>query len=150
MEDVHWQKLGQALGYPSLFQDFSFDTARAGEVEGPLAQSLATIFTKQPTADWIAQLDRAGVPCAPVLSIAELFGDEHIAANGLIATHTHPEWGEVRQTGLFAKFSRTPTSIPRVAPMLGQHTREVLREVVGYDQDRIDQLMQAGAVKQGE
>lgn len=150
MEDVHWQKLGQALGYPSLFQDFSFDTARSGEVAGPLAQSLATIFTKQPTADWIAQLDRVGVPCAPVLSIAELFEDEHIAANDLIATHTHPEWGKVRQTGLFAKFSRTPPSIPRVAPMLGQHTREVLREVVGYDQDRIDQLIQAGAVKQGE
>jgi crotonobetainyl-CoA:carnitine CoA-transferase CaiB-like acyl-CoA transferase len=77
-----------------------------------------------------------------------LFSDEHIAANDLIATHTHPQWGEVRQTGILTKFSRTPAVLPYVAPLLGQHTTEVLSEIAGYDSDHIARLLSAGVIKQ--
>jgi crotonobetainyl-CoA:carnitine CoA-transferase CaiB-like acyl-CoA transferase len=81
------------------------------------------------------------------LPLPQLFGDDHIAANDLIATHTHPQWGEVRQTGILAKFSRTPATLPYAAPLLGQHTAEVLQEVAGYGHEKIVQLLKAGAIK---
>jgi crotonobetainyl-CoA:carnitine CoA-transferase CaiB-like acyl-CoA transferase len=154
VEDAHWQALGQVLrqapNRPDLRQAYSLHTASEEDADGALGLSLADIFQTNTTAEWIAQLDLAGVPCAPIVSIAALFADEHIAANNLIATHRHPEWGEVRQTGLLATFSRTPTAIPRVAPILGQHTREVLHEVVGYSEEQLDHLLRAGAIKQAK
>ena len=150
VEDAHWQALGQIVNRPDLLQNYSLHTASEEDADGALGLSLADIFQTQTTAEWIARLDQAGVPCAPILSIAELFANEHIAANNLIATHIHPEWGEVRQTGLLATFSRTPTAIPRVAPILGQHTREVLHEVVRYSEKQIDHLLGAGAITQAE
>ena len=73
-----------------------------------------------------------------------------MAANELIATHTHPQWGEVRQTGILTRFSRTPAVLPYVAPMLGQHTAEVLRELAGYSQDTIDALLKQGVIHTAE
>ena len=95
----------------------------------------------------LALFDKAGIPCAPILSLPQLFSDDHIAANDLIATHTHSQWEEVRQTGILAKFSRTPATLPYVAPLLGQHTIEVLQEVTGYGQEQIAQLLKTGAIK---
>jgi crotonobetainyl-CoA:carnitine CoA-transferase CaiB-like acyl-CoA transferase len=82
------------------------------------------------------------------LPLPALFEDKHIAANALLTTHTHPQWGDVQQTGVFTKFSRTPAVLPYVAPMLGQHTTEVLQEVAGYSQDKIDTLLSVGVIKQ--
>ena len=150
VEEAHWRALGQIVNHPDLLQNYSLQTASEEDADGALSLTLADIFQTQITTEWITRLDLAGIPCAPILSIAELFADEHIAANNLITTHRHPEWGEVRQTGLFATFSRTPTAIPRVAPILGQHTCEVLHEVAGYDMEKVSQLLEAGAIKQAE
>jgi crotonobetainyl-CoA:carnitine CoA-transferase CaiB-like acyl-CoA transferase len=82
------------------------------------------------------------------LPLPPLFSDEHIAANDLLTTHIHPQWGEVRQTGILAKFSRTPAILPYAAPVLGQHTAEVLQEVVGYQAAKIAQLLDARIITQ--
>jgi crotonobetainyl-CoA:carnitine CoA-transferase CaiB-like acyl-CoA transferase len=148
VEPGHWSHLRETLNLESLATCHAFSQASQEPVEGSLGQALAAAFRSKTTAEWLAQLDAAGVPCAPVLPLPPLFSDEHIAANDLIATHTHPQWGEVRQTGILAKFSRTPATLPYAAPLLGQHTTEVLQEVAGYGQDRIAQLLGAGIVKQ--
>ena len=144
-EATHWQALSSAL---SLDQPAAFAEAHKAEAESPLGQQLAAIFAQKTTKEWIATLDEAGVPCAPILPLPALFDDAHIAANALLTSHTHPQWGDVRQTGVFAKFSRTPAVLPYVAPLLGQHTTEVLQQLTDYDQIKIEHLLSAGVIKQ--
>ena len=144
-DEDQWRALGAIVGRPELSRQ-PFSQARQAGVDSPLSQALTACFGRSTTQDWLATLDRAGVPCAPVLLLPDLFDDEHVAANELIATHTHPQWGEVRQTGILTRFSRTPAVLPYVAPMLGQHTAEVLRELAGYSQDTIDALFGQGVI----
>jgi CoA:oxalate CoA-transferase len=146
-EDSHWQALCSVLGRSEL-KTQSFVDAKNAATESPLGQQLAALFTQKTTNEWIATLDEAGVPCAPILPLPALFEDKHIAANDLLTTHTHPQWGDVQQTGVFTKFSRTPAVLPYVAPMLGQHTAEVLREVAGYSQEKVYRLLRSGAIQQ--
>jgi crotonobetainyl-CoA:carnitine CoA-transferase CaiB-like acyl-CoA transferase len=147
-DDTHWQALCRVVARPDLSRRYRFQEAYQERVEGPLGQSLAEIFVTRTTEEWRSLLDGAGVPCAPVLPLPALFDDEHVAANNLLATHPHPRWGEVRQTGILPKFSRTPAVLPYAAPLLGQHTAEVLHEIAGYDRQRIAQLLRAGVIQQ--
>jgi crotonobetainyl-CoA:carnitine CoA-transferase CaiB-like acyl-CoA transferase len=148
LEPAHWRALCEVVDKPELLRRYSFSAAQQEPVEGALGQALAPLFTQRTTTEWLSLLDAAGIPCAPILPLPPLFSDEHVAANDLIATHTHPQWGEVRQTGMLTKFSRTPATLPYVAPLLGQHTTEVLQEVTGYGQEKITRLLSAGVVKQ--
>jgi crotonobetainyl-CoA:carnitine CoA-transferase CaiB-like acyl-CoA transferase len=75
----------------------------------------------------------------------DLFADPQVLANDLLAEHQHAGWGGVRQTGVLARFARTPGVARCAAPLLGQHSRELLREV-GYDDARIDALLAGGTV----
>jgi CoA:oxalate CoA-transferase len=147
IEAIHWQALCQVLAHLDLDRHYTFAPVGQEPAEGPLASTLSEAFSTKTTEEWLAVLDKAGVPCAPILPLPQLFSDDHITANDLIATHTHPQWEKVRQTGVLAKFSRTPATLPYVAPLLGQHTVEVLQEVTGYSQEKITQLLKAGAVK---
>ena len=105
LEDPHWQALCSAIRRTDLSDRYSFHQACRESVESPLGEILAEIFASKTTEEWVSLLDTVGVPCAPILPLPQLFSDEHVVANDLIATHTHPQWGEVRQTGIFAKFS---------------------------------------------
>lgn len=147
-EPGHWSRLGEVLPNANALRRYDFTHAQQEPVAGLLGQTLAASFATKTTAEWLTQLDAAGVPCAPVLALPPLFSDEHVAANELLTTHVHPQWGEVRQTGILTKFSRTPATLPYVAPLLGQHTTEVLREVAGYEQEKIERLLGNGAIKQ--
>ncbi|HEY8491645.1 MAG TPA: CoA transferase [Dehalococcoidia bacterium] len=123
-----WRGLAQALGRPHLAAEYPGAEAVAAPAAGPLAAALESAFAGEPVAAWLERLDRAGVPAAPVLNVAALFDDPHVRANDLLAEHEHPRWGRVQQTGLLVQFSETPGILQRPAPLLGQHTREVLRE----------------------
>ena len=144
----HWQAFAEVVGSTAGLRGYNFADAQREPVEGSLARTLTSLFAIRSTEEWTSVLDRAGIPCAPILPLPPLFSDEHVAANDLIATHTHPQWGEVRQTGILPKFSRTPATLQRVAPMLGQHTAKVLQEVAGYGTEQIEGLLAAGIVKQ--
>jgi crotonobetainyl-CoA:carnitine CoA-transferase CaiB-like acyl-CoA transferase len=148
VEPSHWSRLCGILDKTDLLDRYNFSQARQEPVEGTLGQALAAAFLTTTTTEWIEQLDDVGVPCAPVLPLPPLFSDEHIAANDLIATHTHLQWGEVRQTGILAKFSRTPAVLPYVAPLLGQHSVEILYKIGGYSVEKIERLMSKRVIKQ--
>ncbi len=105
---------------------------------------LAERFAERTTADWLGLL-RGRVPCAPVNSLREALEDEQVRARGLIVESEHPTYGRIRQVGSPIKTEGAVTE-PAPGPSLGQHTDDVLADVLGYSAQRIAALRTAGAV----
>ena len=123
------------------------DTAATGPNEGALASALAEQFARLNRDDALAALKKSAIPAVRINHSRELFDDPQVVANDLTAELLHSQWGRVQQTGMLTKFSATPGTIDRAAPMLGEHTDEILREYLGYSPDRIATLHAAGIVK---
>ena len=100
-------------------------------------------------AKWFTALDGSGVPCeiADAEFPVELFGDPNLAARRWVVSYPHPAVGHLQQAGHLVELSATPGRIERPAPIVGQHTRELLVEH-GYHSDEIDALLDAGVVAQ--
>jgi crotonobetainyl-CoA:carnitine CoA-transferase CaiB-like acyl-CoA transferase len=98
----------------------------------------------RPMRDWLAALEAEGVPCGPINSIAEMAADPHTAARQMVVELEHPRAGRTRALGLPIKLSATPGRVSRAAPLLGQHTREVLAEY-GFARAEIEALVESGA-----
>jgi crotonobetainyl-CoA:carnitine CoA-transferase CaiB-like acyl-CoA transferase len=95
----------------------------------------------------MALLPPAGVPCAPCTAVEALFEDEHLHANALWHDTDHPQWGRIRQTGAVVRWDAHTMRLTPRAPLLGEHTEEVLREF-GIAQDEIDNLLAKGVIMQ--
>ena len=117
------------------------------ETKGALAGEIAALIATQTRAHWVDAFRRAGVPAAPCLRVDELFDDEHLCANDLWWESDHPRWGRIRQPGATVRWHARPMRIDRRAPLLGEHTLEVLREF-GIDGARIDSLIESATVVQ--
>lgn len=144
--DELFAKLCTALGMPGLAADERFATSAARVVNrAPLVDLLATVLRTRPATAWLAVLGAAGVPCAPVNQIDEVFTDPHVVHRGSVVTVEHPTAGTVRTLRNPVRLSSTPASVRLPPPLLGEHTREVLIEL-GYRTAHIDQLEQAGVV----
>ena len=106
-------------------------------------------LAKYSTADAFARLNGAGIWCSPVYGYADLVADPQIAHNGTFVEYEHPTEGRVKTPGFPIRFSRTPASVARGAPLTGQHTDEVLREF-GYSAEQIARFQAEGAVLLGD
>mgnify|MGYP003687272877 FL=1 len=140
ISNAEWQGMCKALDREEWLSDERFNTP-AGRVKNN-AERLnltAAVIAKKPTNHWLKVMDENSVPSAPVLSRKELLQHEQILANELIEEMDQPGLGAVRQPRPAAKFSETPAAIQGPAPLLGEHTREVLTEL-GLDKVRIDDL----------
>jgi crotonobetainyl-CoA:carnitine CoA-transferase CaiB-like acyl-CoA transferase len=133
VSDAEWQGLCRALERETWLQDPRFRSAqdRVVNVAERLAMTAEVLATRS-TAEWLARLDREGVPCAPVLERHQVFEHEQIRVNGTIEEHDHPVAGRIRQPRPAARFDRTPAGMTRHAPVLGEHSREILDEL-GFD-----------------
>jgi crotonobetainyl-CoA:carnitine CoA-transferase CaiB-like acyl-CoA transferase len=116
--------------------------------EAPLAQALAQRFASLTLAESLARLQEAGVPCAPALAgHSELFLDDpHAAANDMVVVHQHPVIGRLRLARHYIRFGNTQVVPGRPTPLLGEHTREILREV-GFTEQNIAELYTKGVVR---
>jgi crotonobetainyl-CoA:carnitine CoA-transferase CaiB-like acyl-CoA transferase len=145
--DEHWRAFCLAAGRDDLAQDRRFASlaSRLSNID-VLYLALGAAIATRTTAEWLEALERAGVPATPVRTLEELFDDEHLAATGYWRTERHPTDGAMRVPSPSSWFSRTPADVRRLAPRLGEHTREVLREA-GYGDAEIDALCAAGAAR---
>ena len=110
-----------------------------------LIEILTQTFSQRDTADWLARLQAVGVPASPVLSIGDMLKDPQVLAREMVIDVEHSHLGSTKALGSPVKFSATPTNIRHGAPLLGEHTREILTEF-GYLDAEIDALVAAGDV----
>ena len=145
---ANWLRLVEALEAPGLLDDPRFAENRDRIVNvAALEAALAPHFRRRGTADWLARLEAAGVPCAPVNDVMQMHADPQAVARGMVTEAGHATLGQVRTIGTPVKFSRTPGGVRRGAPLLGQHTREVLREF-GFAEAEIESLFEEGAASE--
>jgi formyl-CoA transferase len=106
---------------------------------GALVEELEAALSTRGTDEWVAALVEGGVPCGPIHDYAEVFADPHTQAREMEVAVEHPVEGTIRALGIPVKLSDTPGAIRRPAPLLGQHTEEILREA-GFADSEIEAL----------
>ncbi|MXY18155.1 MAG: CoA transferase, partial [Acidobacteria bacterium] len=145
--DRLFERLCDLLGHPewSSTPEYANDTARVANRQ-VLAERIEAVTKLRPRAHWLALFEDHGVPCGPINSYADVFDDEQIAAREMVVETDHPTLGRLRTLGSPLKMSRTPPQSGRPAPLLGQHTDDVLREA-GYAPADVAALRAAGAVR---
>jgi len=145
---ANWERIADVLGHPEWRADprFATNSARMQNLTA-LVDAMNTVLVTRTTAQWIAAFDAAGVPVGPVHSIGEALEHPQTRARGMIVELAHPVAGSTRALGCPVHFSRTPAHVARPAPLLGEHTREMLREH-GYADAEIDALVAEGAVEE--
>jgi crotonobetainyl-CoA:carnitine CoA-transferase CaiB-like acyl-CoA transferase len=141
-----WKRLCDALDRPDLEIDerFATNAARMAHID-ELELELRAALARRDTADWLDTLIAAGVPVAPIRDYAEVLEDAHTHARGMVVEIEHPVEGPVKVLGTPVKLSETPARVRRPAPLLGQHTVEVLAGA-GYTREDIEQLFREGVV----
>ncbi|MFH1605679.1 MAG: CoA transferase, partial [Pseudomonadota bacterium] len=142
-----WSKLLEVLGNPPelLSEDFADNAARV-QHEAQLKAILERYFGEASLADWMTKLRAGGVPAGPIRSIAEAVDCPEVRERGILGTAPHTKAGEVPNFRLPLELSGTPLVAPHGAPVLGEHTRSVLSEVLHYDSERIAGLEQKGVI----
>ena len=143
---ANWLRLVEVIGKPELAEDARFvDNSDRMQNLPALIDILTESFKQGGTSDWLARLEAAGIPAGPVLSIGDMLKDPQVLARDMVVEVEHSRLGPVKALGSPVKFSKTPTEIKRGAPLLGEHTREILDEY-GYNDSEIDALAAAGDV----
>jgi crotonobetainyl-CoA:carnitine CoA-transferase CaiB-like acyl-CoA transferase len=144
--DRLFAKLAAALGRPGLADDVAYaDTgARLGNSE-TLSRELSDVLLGESTSYWMAEFDRAGVPAAPVRTVRQALASEDVRRRSLLTHLPHPRYGTVPDIAPPFRLSATPTVAPVVAPDVGEHTEQVLRLVLGWDDGDLDRARDGGA-----
>ena len=142
-----WTRFCQAIGHPGLATDARFDTeSKRVEQRDVLVPLLEGIFRTAPAADWLARLERAGVPAGKIKSVGEALESEHLRARGAIVTVNHPTAGPMRMVGPPIRLHGTPAEASAPAPLLGEHTEEILAKLLGYSSETIAELRAGGVL----
>jgi len=143
----NWERIADVLGHPEWRADprFASNSARMENLPALTSRMDAVLLTRT-KAEWIERFDAAGVPVGPVHSIGEALAHPQTLARGMVVDLVHAQAGPTRALGCPIHFSETPTAITRSAPMLGEHTRQVLREH-GYSDADVDALAAEGVVE---
>lgn len=139
--DRLWQEFCQLIGRPELVNDPRFiSNPKRTENQKALKAILDTIFPLKTVDEWLAALDKAGIPCGPINTVDRVVRDPQIQARQMVVATQHPVAGAVKMAGVPIKLSATPGAVERPAPTLGQHTEEILREMLGMTAPQVAAL----------
>jgi len=146
-EERFWQRLCQVINRPDLLRDERFkDNPSRTRNHDQLEPILKEITQTKKTAEWVALMDKNDIPCGPVNSIDQVVNDPHTAAREMITEVEHSKAGRLKVVNSPLKLSRTPVKIERACPELGEHTEEVLQNLLGFSQEKITELRSLQAI----
>ncbi|MBZ5558570.1 MAG: CoA transferase [Acidobacteriia bacterium] len=140
-------RLCDVLGHPEWrsMPEFADNASRVTH-RAALAERIESIVSQQPRAHWLALLEANDIPCGPINDYAQVFADPQIVARDMVVDVDHPTLGHLKTLGSPIKMSGTPPFVRRRAPMLGEHTDEILAEA-GLSESEIAALRRSGAVR---
>ncbi|KAI8868318.1 CoA-transferase family III [Ramicandelaber brevisporus] len=146
--DTQFGVLCRSIGLDELPTDVRFVT-NADRVNNreALNELLASRIKSQPLKHWLDALEGSGIPYAPLNDIKHTFEHPQLLARDMVQQVEHPTTGPVKLVGIPVKYSDTKPSIRLPPPLLGQHTEEVLRELLGYSSNQIDALTSSSVIK---
>jgi crotonobetainyl-CoA:carnitine CoA-transferase CaiB-like acyl-CoA transferase len=145
--DGQFAKFCDVAGHPELATDarFSKNTERVKnrKVLVPLLENIMMARTK---AQWLPDLESAKVPCGAINNLSEVFADPQVLARNMINTWQHPHQKDLQLVASPLKLSLTPVRADHAPPQLGQHSAQILNEVLGYSETQIEQLQSKGVI----
>jgi formyl-CoA transferase len=145
--DRLFQRLCGVLGHPEWSDAPEFVNNRHRvRNRSKLAALIEAVTSQQPCRYWLSAFEAAEIPSGPINDYAHVFADPQVSARGMVLETDHPVLGRLRTLGSPIKMSATPTDAGRRAPLLGEHTEEVLKEI-GLSGDEIAALRQVGAIR---
>jgi formyl-CoA transferase len=137
--------IGPDIGQPDLANDPRFATiGERRKNQGLMWEMIGEYALKYNKREFMAILNPLDVPCGPIMSTEDLANDEHIRGRDMYVELDHPQRGKWFNVGMPIKLSDSPAVITR-SPLLGEHTEEILAEVLGYDEAKVASLKSAGA-----
>ena len=140
-----WSRFCEAMGTPELASDPRFTTnAQRTSNYQSLRPLIASAMAQKSTAKWVSILEEARVPHGPINSVDMVVADPQVLAREMVVDVAHPVAGDTKLPGIPIKMDLTPGEIKTPAPTLGQHTQEILTELLGYDAEKIARLEEEG------
>ncbi len=138
-----WVKLCEVLSQPELKDDPRFQTnnARVANREELIA-ILNHVFGSGDVSTWITQLSEAGLPCGPINTIPEVFNHPQAEERGFILESEHSSGERIKLSGFPYKFSKTPAELHLPPPTLGEHTEQILKDILGFSDEKISRLQE--------
>jgi len=142
-----WREFCPAIGCPELTDDPKFRTnSDRNQNRKELIDKLQAVFLTDTYQAWEERLVKAGIPVGAINNIAQVVEHPQVKARGAIVEMDHPKAGKVKVVGVPVRFSETPGAVRTPSPSLGEHTEDVLKDLLGMDEQQIDALRQAGGL----
>ena len=145
--DKLFAQLCRVIGRPELAADTRF-AARAQRLanRSALVAAIEQVTVEHPRDLWLARLEEAGVPSGPINNYAEALADPHTLARNMVVDLVHPGAGDIKALGVPVKLSETPGAVDRAAPLLGEHTEQILATLC-YSQNELQALKSKGVIQ---
>jgi crotonobetainyl-CoA:carnitine CoA-transferase CaiB-like acyl-CoA transferase len=145
--DRLWVKLCEAIGLLEVARDSKYaSNAQRVRHREEILRLLEARFLTKTRKEWEAILAPLGIPCGPINRMDEVFADPQVQHLQMVLEAEHPRAGTVRMVRNPVSFSRTPVDLRQVPPVLGEHTEEILRGLLGYSTAQVAEFRAAGVV----
>jgi len=138
-----WAKLCKIMGRED-FIPHQFDDV---DQQNEIYQAFSEVFATRDREEWVKLLDEADIGVGSVYNFEEIFSDPHFKHRKVLAEVEHPRLGKIRLLNTPFKFSETPAEVRARPPLWGEHTREILRDMLGYKKAQIDRLLKEGVIE---